>query len=63
MRLTTQQRSKIVIWYAETKSLLQVQLKLCATFGTRMEDAPAKKTILQLVKKFEAHGTILNRHL
>lgn len=63
MRFTTLQRSKIVIWYTETKSPLQVQRKFCATFDTRMKDAPSKKTILQLVKKFETHGTILNRHI
>lgn len=37
----------------DSKFPLQVQRKFCATFDTRMKDAPSKKTILQLVKKFE----------
>jgi hypothetical protein len=62
MRLTAEQRTKIVTWYNETKSFVAVQRHFCSTFDKRMELAPSKSAIWRLVKKFETHGTIHNLH-
>ena len=45
-RLTVDQKVKVVLFYAETKSVVATQRRFCARFGTRW--APCKQTIYRL---------------
>ena len=46
-RLTVDQKVKVVLFYAETKSVVATQRRFCAHFGTRR--APCKQTIYRLL--------------
>lgn len=56
-RLTTEQRSTIVLLFHETKSVIVAQRRFRAQFHTRW--APSNKTIHKLYEKFRREGTIL----
>ncbi|KDR23787.1 hypothetical protein L798_11362 [Zootermopsis nevadensis] len=56
-RLTLEQRTKLVLLYAETKSVIVTQRRFRKHFGTRW--APAKNTIYRLFQLFENNGTVL----
>ena len=45
-RLTVGQKVKVVLFYAETKSVVATQRRFCTHFGTRW--APCKQTIYRL---------------
>ena len=45
-RLTVDQKEKVVLFYAETKSLVPTQRRFLARFGTRW--APCKRTVYRL---------------
>ena len=58
-RLTVGQNVKVVLFYAETKSLVETQRGFRAHFGTRW--APCKQTIYRLRQKFETNGSVLEK--
>ena len=60
MPFTIEQRSKIVKFYLETKSLVQTQREYCKHFGVK--EAPSVTSIKKIVQKFEVHGTCHNRN-
>ena len=60
VQLTTEQRAYLIKTFYETRSL-QIT---CESFMERFPErqAPALKTVWANVRKFEAHGTCLNRN-
>ena len=60
MPFTIEQRSKIVKFYLETKSLVQTQREYRKHFGVK--EAPSVTSIKKIVQKFEVHGTCHNRN-
>ena len=60
VQLSTEQRIFVVKTFQETKSLQATQDAFRAAFRDR--EPPAKKTIWANVKKYETHGTSLNRN-
>ncbi|KDR23683.1 hypothetical protein L798_11158 [Zootermopsis nevadensis] len=56
-RLAVEQRAKLVLLYAETKSVTVTKRRFRQHFGTRW--APAKNTIYRLFRQFENNGTVL----
>ena len=58
-RLTVDQKVKVVLFYAETKSVVQTQRRFRAHFGTRW--APCKQTIYRFCQQFETHGSVLEK--
>ena len=60
MPFTIEQRSKIVKFYLETKSLVQIQREYRKHFGVK--EAPSVTSIKKIVQKFEVHGTCHNRN-
>ena len=60
MLLSTEQKTKIVKWYWESKSIVVVQRHFRRFFKTSA--APCARTILRLQEKFIAKGTVKNEH-
>ena len=60
VQLTPEQRIFVVKNYHETRSFQATQNAFAATFPYRA--APTKKTIWSNVKKYQDHGTSLNRN-
>ena len=60
MPFTIEQRSKVVKFYLETKSLVQTQREYRKHFGAKQTPSPA--AIKKIVQKFEVHGTCHNRN-
>jgi len=60
-RLTVDQKLKVVLFYAETKSVVVTQRRFRAHFGTRF--APCKQTIYRLCQQFETNGSVLEKKL
>ena len=60
MPFTIEQRSKIVKFYLETKSLVQTQREYRKHFGVK--EAPSVTSIKKIIQKFEVHGTCHNRN-
>jgi len=60
-RLIVNQKVKVVLFYAETKSVVQTQRCFRAHFGTRW--APCKQTIYRLCQQFETNGSVLEKKL
>ena len=60
MPFTIEQRSKVVKFYLETKSLVQTQREYRKHFGVKQAPSPA--AIKKIVQKFEVHGTCHNRN-
>ena len=58
-RLTVDQKEKVVLFYAETKSVLETQRCFCAHFGKRW--VPSKQTIYGLFQQFETNGSVLEK--
>jgi len=58
-RLTVDQKVKIVLFYAETKSVVATQRRFRAHFGTSW--APCKQTIYRLCQRFETNGSVLEK--
>ena len=58
-RLTVDQKVKVVLFYAETKSVVVTQRRFRAHFGTRW--APCKQTIYRLCQQFETNGSVLEK--
>ena len=58
-RLTIDQKVKVVLFYAETKSVLATQKRFLANFGTKW--APCKQTIYRLCQQFETNGSVLEK--
>jgi hypothetical protein len=58
-RLTVQQRTQTVLFFAETKRDVETQRRFRARFGTRW--APAPKTIHRLHQQFQQDGTVLEK--
>ncbi|PSN34684.1 hypothetical protein C0J52_24337 [Blattella germanica] len=56
-RLSVEQRVKVVLLYADLKSLAATQRRFRAAFHTHW--APSRNTILRLYRKLEAEGTLL----
>lgn len=56
-RLSVEQRVKVVLLYAELKSVAATQRRFRAVFHTRW--APSRNTILRLYRKLVAEGTLL----
>ena len=56
-RLTVDHKVKVVLFYAETESVVATQR--CAHFGTRW--APCKQTIYRLCQQFETNGSVLEK--
>ena len=60
MQLTKDQRIFIVLQFKETKSCEQVRRTFNEKFPQR--NSPTKKTVYRTFKKFNEHGSILNRN-
>lgn len=58
--LSTDQRTKVVQFYLETKSIILTQRKFKRHFSTR--GVPTRKTILRTTEKFIAFGTVKNQN-
>jgi hypothetical protein len=58
-RLATDQKVKVVLFYAETKSVVVTQRSFPAHFGTRW--APSKQTIYRLCQQFETNASVLEK--
>ena len=58
-RLTVDQKAKVVLFYAETKSVVETQRRFRAHFGTRW--APCKQTIYRLCQQSETNGSVLEK--
>ena len=58
-RLTVDQKVKVVLFYAETKSVVATQRRFRAHFGTRW--ATCKQTIYRLLQQFETNGSVLEK--
>jgi hypothetical protein len=58
-RLTVQQRMQTVLFFAETKCVVETQRWFRAHFGTQW--APAPKTIHRLHQQFQQDGTVLEK--
>ena len=58
-RLTVDEKVKVVLFYAETKSVVATQRRFLAPFGTRW--APCKQTIYRLCQQFETNGSVLEK--
>jgi len=58
-RLTVHKKVKVVLFYAETKSIVAIQRRFRAHFGTRW--APCKQTIYRLCQQFETNGSVLEK--
>jgi len=58
-QLTVDQKVKVVLFYAETKSVVATQRRFHAHFGTRW--APCKQTIYRLCQQFETNGSVLEK--
>jgi len=58
-RLTVAQKMKVVLFYAETKSVVATQRHFCAHFDTRW--ASCKQTIYRLCQQFETNGCVLEK--
>ena len=58
-RLTVDQKVKIVLFYAETKSVVATQRRFRAHFGTRW--AACKQTIYRLCQQYETNGSVLEK--
>ena len=58
-RLTVDQKVKVVLFYAETESVVVTQRRFLAHFGTRW--APCKQTIYRLCQQFETNGSVLEK--
>jgi len=57
--LTADQKVKVVLFYAETKSVIETQRSFRAHFGTRW--APCKQTIYRLRQQSETNGSVLEK--
>ena len=60
MQLSKDQRIFIVLEFKETKSCEQVRRTFIEKFPKR--NSPTKKTVYRTVKKFNEHGSIVNRN-
>jgi transposase len=58
-RLTVEQKVKFVLFFAETKSVIETQRRFRSHFGTRW--APCKQTIYRLFQQFETNGSVLEK--
>ena len=58
-RLTVDQKVKVVLFYAETKSVEGTQRRFRAHFGTRW--APCKQTSYRLCQQLETNGSVLEK--
>jgi len=58
-RLTVDQKVKVVLFYAETKSVVATQRHFRAQFFTRW--AHCKRTIYRLCQQFETNGSVLEK--
>jgi hypothetical protein len=58
-RLTAEQKAKVMLFFAETKSVTVTQRHFCAHFSIRW--VPAKQTICRLKTQFEEEGSVLER--
>ena len=56
VRLTIPQRVKIIEWWHQTRSVVQIQRNYCKHFEVR--NAPERKTIARIVRKFPNLGTV-----
>ena len=59
-QLSTDQRTKVVQFYLETKSIILTQRKIKRHFLTRA--VPTRKTILRITEKFIPFGTVQNQN-
>ncbi len=59
--LTLQQRIKIVELFISERSVAKTQRAFCAIYSVRSESAPARSTILRLVKKFRNEGSVRDK--
>ena len=60
--LDLQERTKIIEFSHQVKSVKQVQRLFCGHFGVRMRDAPNFRTIKATVAKFTNEGTVCDLH-
>jgi hypothetical protein len=58
-RLTVDQKVKVALFYAETKSVVETVRRLRAHFGTRW--APSKQTVYRLCQQSETNGSVLEK--
>jgi len=57
--LTVDQKVKVVLFYIETMSVVEIQRRFLAHFATRW--APCKQTIYRLCQQFETNGPVLEK--
>jgi transposase len=57
--LTVDQKVKVVLFYAETKSVVETQRRFHAHIGTKR--APCKQTIYRLCQQFQTNGSVLEK--
>ena len=57
-KLTLQQRTKIIEFWHQTKSVKQVQREYARNFGTPLRHAPSFRTIKSTIEKFANEGTV-----
>ena len=58
-RLTVDQKVKVVLFYAETKSVVATQRRIRTHFGTRW--TPCKQAIYRLCQQFETNVSVLEK--
>ena len=58
-RLIVDQKVKVVLFYAEIKSVVATQTHFRARFGTRW--APCKQAVYRLCQQFETNGSVLEK--
>jgi hypothetical protein len=58
-RLSLDQKVKLVLFYTETKSVVETQRRFRAHFGARW--AACKQTIYRLRQQFETNGPVLEK--
>jgi len=58
-RLIVDQKVKVVLFYVETKNVVETQRRFRAHYGTRW--APCKQTIYRLCQQFETNGSVLEK--
>ena len=58
-RLTVDQKVKVVLFYAETKSVVVTQRRFRAHFGARW--TPCKQKICRLFQQYETNGSVLEK--
>jgi len=61
-RLTIQQRTKVIEFWHQEKSVTKVQRRYCTHFDVHPRSGPTRLTIKRIVEKFTTVGTVCDQH-